>query len=101
MKKHGEKISMLTSYDYSMAKTVDAGGVDAVLVGDVNICSLGNQSFGHLRGIMKNGPMQGCHSVVLLRVDIGFIFQKSSRKGKIPALDGRDHPRTGRRFGGD
>lgn len=34
MKTKSQKISMITAYDYSMAKTVDAGGVDAVLVGD-------------------------------------------------------------------
>lgn len=34
MKQNGEKISMLTSYDYSMAKIVDAANVDVILVGD-------------------------------------------------------------------
>ena len=34
MKQDGEKISMLTSYDYSMAKIVDAANVDVILVGD-------------------------------------------------------------------
>lgn len=34
MKKRGEKISMLTSYDYSMASIVDQAGLDVVLVGD-------------------------------------------------------------------
>jgi len=34
MKKEGEKISMLTAYDYSMAKIVDAAGIDVILVGD-------------------------------------------------------------------
>ena len=34
MKQRGEKISMLTSYDYSMARIVDAAGVDVILVGD-------------------------------------------------------------------
>ena len=33
MKDRGEKISMLTSYDYSMAKIVDKAGVDVILVG--------------------------------------------------------------------
>ena len=33
MKDRGEKIAMLTSYDYSMAKIVDAAGVDVILVG--------------------------------------------------------------------
>lgn len=34
MKNNGEKIAMLTSYDYSVAKLVDAAGIDAILVGD-------------------------------------------------------------------
>lgn len=34
MKQRGEKIAMLTSYDYSMARLVDEAGVDVILVGD-------------------------------------------------------------------
>ncbi len=34
MKLRGEKIAMLTSYDYSMAQLVDEAGVDVILVGD-------------------------------------------------------------------
>ena len=34
MKERGEKISMLTAYDYPTARLLDAGGVDVVLVGD-------------------------------------------------------------------
>ena len=43
MKQEGEKISMLTAYDYSMAKIVDDAGVDAILVGD----SASNTMAGH------------------------------------------------------
>ena len=43
MKKRGEKISMLTAYDYSMASIVDAAGVDMILVGD----SASNVMAGH------------------------------------------------------
>jgi 3-methyl-2-oxobutanoate hydroxymethyltransferase len=34
MKQNKEKISMLTAYDYTLAKIVDSGGVDVILVGD-------------------------------------------------------------------
>lgn len=34
MKQRGEKIAMLTSYDYSMARILDAAGIDVILVGD-------------------------------------------------------------------
>ena len=34
MKRAGEKITMLTAYDFSLAKLVDRGGVDVILVGD-------------------------------------------------------------------
>jgi 3-methyl-2-oxobutanoate hydroxymethyltransferase len=34
MKSRGEKISMLTAYDFSMAKLIDAAGIDVILVGD-------------------------------------------------------------------
>ena len=34
MKMKGEKIAMLTSYDYSLARIVDAAGIDVILVGD-------------------------------------------------------------------
>ena len=34
MKREGEKISMLTSYEYSIARIVDAAGIDVILVGD-------------------------------------------------------------------
>jgi len=43
MKQHGEKISMLTAYDFSMAQIFDDAGIDVLLVGD----SASNVMAGH------------------------------------------------------
>ena len=43
MKANGEKISMLTAYDFTMAKIVDSAGIDVILVGD----SASNVMAGH------------------------------------------------------
>jgi len=43
MKQKGVKISMLTAYDYSMAKIIDDAGIDIILVGD----SASNVMAGH------------------------------------------------------
>ena len=43
MKAKGEKISMLTSYDYTLAKIIDTAGIDTILVGD----SASNVMAGH------------------------------------------------------
>ena len=43
MKRKGERISMLTAYDFSMARIIDAAGIDVILVGD----SASNVMAGH------------------------------------------------------
>ena len=43
MKQRGEKISMLTAYDFSMAQILDGAGIDVLLVGD----SASNVMAGH------------------------------------------------------
>ncbi len=45
MKQQGEKISMLTAYDYTMAKIIDEAGVDVILIGDsASNTMIGNQT---------------------------------------------------------
>jgi 3-methyl-2-oxobutanoate hydroxymethyltransferase len=43
MKRHGEKIAMLTAYDFTMARIIDHAGIDVILVGD----SASNVMAGH------------------------------------------------------
>src|SRR5205085_11093348 len=43
MKSNGEKISMITAYDFSFAKIFDSAGIDVILVGD----SASNVMAGH------------------------------------------------------
>lgn len=63
MKQRGEKISMLTAYDYSSARILDAAGIDVILVGDSasnvmagNITTLPitlDQMIYHAKSVMK------------------------------------------------
>ncbi len=85
MKARGERISMLTAYDYSMAKILDAGGVDVLLVGD----SASNVMAGHetTLPITLDQMIYHASSVVraveraLVVVDLPFgHYQGSSRK---------------------
>jgi len=85
MKARGERISMLTAYDYSMAKILDAGGVDVLLVGD----SASNVMAGHetTLPITLNEMIYHASSVVraveraLVVVDLPFgCYQGNSRE---------------------
>jgi 3-methyl-2-oxobutanoate hydroxymethyltransferase len=85
MKLKGEKIAMLTSYDYSMARIVDESGVDVILVGD----SASNVMAGHETTvpITLDNMIYHAQSVVravsraLIIVDLPFgTYQGNSKK---------------------
>jgi len=85
MKARGERISMLTAYDYSMAKILDAGSVDVLLVGD----SASNVMAGHETTLPITLDQMIYHAASVVRaveralvvVDLPFgNYQGSSRK---------------------
>lgn len=91
MKLRGEKIAMLTAYDYSMAQLVDEAGVDVILVGD----SASNVMAGHATTlpITLNEMIYHGSSVVravkraLVVVDLPFgTYQGNSREALISAI---------------
>ncbi|MGB1205538.1 MAG: 3-methyl-2-oxobutanoate hydroxymethyltransferase [Chitinophagales bacterium] len=91
MKDVGEKISMLTAYDYSMARIVDAAGTDVILVGD----SASNVMAGHetTLPITLDQMIYHAASVVkavkrsLVVVDLPFgSYQGNSKKALASAI---------------
>ena len=91
MKSRGEKISMLTAYDYSMASIIDGAGIDVILVGD----SASNVMAGHetTLPITLDQMIYHASSVVrainraLVIVDIPFgSYQGSSREALKSAI---------------
>ncbi|NNC83638.1 MAG: 3-methyl-2-oxobutanoate hydroxymethyltransferase [Flavobacteriales bacterium] len=87
MKNAGEKISMLTAYDYSMARIVDEAGVDVILVGD----SASNVMAGHetTLPITLDQMIYHASSVVrginrsLVVVDLPFGYYQGDSKGAL------------------
>ena len=91
MKNNGEKISMLTAYDYSMAKILDSAGIDVLLVGD----SASNVMAGHetTLPITLNEMIYHASSVVraikraLVVVDLPFgTYQGDSKNALMSAI---------------
>lgn len=114
-KAKGEKLTMLTAYDYSTAKLVDGAGINAILVGD----SLGNVVLGYPDTISVTMEDMIHHSVAvsrgikdtLLICDMPFMSYQTSvydavvnagrlmKEGRAHAVklgrwtgDGRNHP---------
>jgi len=87
MKDQGEKISMLTAYDFTMATMVDAAGVDCILVGD----SASNVMAGHetTLPITLDQMIYHASSVVravdraLIVVDLPFGSYQGDSKGAL------------------
>lgn len=91
MKARGEKISMLTAYDYSMARILDAAGIDVVLVGD----SAANVMAGHVTTVPMtlDNMIYHAQSVVrgveraLVVVDLPFgTYQGNSKEALASAI---------------
>ncbi|MDR0953844.1 MAG: 3-methyl-2-oxobutanoate hydroxymethyltransferase [Rikenellaceae bacterium] len=91
MKARGEKISMLTAYDYSMARILDAAGIDVILVGD----SAANVMAGHVTTVPMtlNNMIYHAQSVVrgveraLVVVDLPFgAYQGNSKEALASAI---------------
>ena len=91
MKENGEKIAMLTSYDYSMAKIVDQAGIDIILVGD----SASNVMAGHETTLPITLDQMIYHASSVIRaskralvvVDLPFgTYQGNSKKALNSAI---------------
>jgi len=91
MKANGEKIAMLTAYDYTMAKIVDHAGIDIILVGD----SASNVMAGHetTLPITLDEMIYHASSVIraiercLVVVDLPFgTYQGNSKKALATAI---------------
>ncbi len=91
MKLRGEKISMLTSYDFSIARLVDEAGIDAILVGD----SASNVMAGHKTTLPITLDQMIYHATSVVRgvkralviVDLPFgTYQGNSRRALDSAI---------------
>ncbi len=91
MKQRGEKISMLTAYDYTMAQIVDQSGIDVILVGD----SASNVMAGNVTTLPITLDQMIYHGASVMRavqralvvVDMPFgSYQGNSREGLSSAI---------------
>ena len=91
MKNRGQKIAMLTAYDYSMAKIIDGAGVDIILVGD----SASNVMAGHETTLPITLDQMIYHAASVVRavnralvvVDLPFgTYQGNSREALRSAI---------------
>ena len=93
MKENGEKISMLTAYDFTMAKILDRAGIDVILVGD----SASNVMSGHetTLPITLNEMIYHASSVIraiehcLVVVDLPFGTYQGNSKNALACFGGK------------
>ena len=69
-KENGEKITMLTCYDYSMAKLMDEAGIEILLIGD----SLGNTMLGYEKYCCYDGRYDRTHRSSQQRSKNAFVL---------------------------
>ena len=91
MKLRGEKIAMLTAYDYSMARILDGAGIDVILVGD----SASNVMAGHETTVPitlnemiyhASGVVRGVKRALVI-VDLPFgTYQGNSKEALASAI---------------
>lgn len=89
MKSNGEKIAMLTAYDYTMAKIVDGSGIDVILVGD----SASNVMAGHETTLPLTLDQMIYHASSVIRaikralivVDMPFGTYQGNSRGALAA----------------
>tara|TARA_R110002096_G_scaffold126532_3_gene273686 strand:- start:118064 stop:118882 length:819 start_codon:yes stop_codon:yes gene_type:complete len=87
MKRKGEKISMLTAYDYTLAKIIDSAGIDVILVGD----SASNVMAGHETTLPITLDQMIYHASAVIRaidralvvVDLPFGSYQGNSKGAL------------------
>jgi 3-methyl-2-oxobutanoate hydroxymethyltransferase len=87
MKERGEKITMLTAYDYPMARAVDEAGIDVILVGD----SVGMVVLGHPTTLPVTMDDMVHHSQAVVRgvaraqvvVDLPFMSYQVGREDAL------------------
>jgi len=91
MKESGEKISMITAYDFSFAKIFDAAGIDVILVGD----SASNVMAGHETTLPITLDQMIYHAASVIRgvnrslvvVDMPFgSYQSNSKEALVSAF---------------
>jgi 3-methyl-2-oxobutanoate hydroxymethyltransferase len=91
MKTTGEKISMITAYDYSFAKIFDAAGIDVILVGD----SASNVMAGHVTTLPITLDQMIYHASSVMRgIDRSFVivdlpfgsYQSNSKEALASAI---------------